>query len=62
MKWQSFFNFVIMTDTDILFPLTLGKLETQTLRVRGFGNLKFFHMIDINEMAAIFQFFHNGQH
>ena len=28
----------------------------------GGGNLKFFHMIYINKMAAIFQFFHNGQH
>ena len=28
----------------------------------GVINLKIFHMIDIKEMAAIFQFFHNGQH
>ena len=27
----------------------------------GVSNLKFFHMININEMRAIFQFFHNGQ-
>ena len=26
-----------------------------------FGNLNFFHTIDIKEMATIFQFFHNGQ-
>ena len=49
-----------MVDADIPFPSTLGKLETQTFG--GGGNLKFFHMIYINKMAAIFQFFHNGQH
>ena len=47
-----------MADTDIPFPLTLRKPETQTLG--GVGNLKFFHTMDINKMAAIFQFFHNG--
>ena len=26
----------------------------------GVSNWKFFHMIDIKEMAVIFQFFHNG--
>ena len=52
------FQFFIMADTDILFPSTLGKLETQTLGWLVIG--KFFHMIDIKEMAAIFQFFHNG--
>ena len=31
-------------------------------KLGGVGNLTFFHMIDINKMAAIFQFFHNGQH
>ena len=48
-----------MADSDILFPLTLRKLETQALG--GVSNLKFFHTININEKAAIFQFFHNGQ-
>ena len=48
-----------MADADIPFLLTLRKPETQTL---GVGNLKIFCMININEMAAIFQFFHNGQH
>ena len=28
---------------------------------KGVGNLKFFHMTYIYEMAAIFLFFHNGQ-
>ena len=37
-------------------------LENQRPKLWGVGNLKFFHMIDIYEMAAIFQFFHNGQH
>ena len=56
-KLQPFFNFFIMADADIPFPLTLGKPETQTW---GVSNLKFFHMINIKEMAAIFQLFHNG--
>ena len=30
-KWQPFFIFFTMADSDILFLLTLGKLETQTL-------------------------------
>ena len=56
MKWQPFFNFFIMANADIPFPLTLVKLETQTLG-GGVSNLKFFCMIDINKMAAIFNFF-----
>ena len=60
MKWQPFFNFFIMANADILFLLTLDKPETQTLGGGGFGNLKFFCIIDIYIMAAIFQFFHNG--
>ena len=35
---------------DIPFPSTLRKLW-------GVGNLNFFRMININKMAAIFQFF-----
>ena len=35
------------------------KPETQTLG--GVGNLTFFRTVDIKEMAAIFQFFNNGQ-
>ena len=57
-KWEPFFNFFIMAQTDIPFLLTPRKPETQTLG--GICNLKFFHTIDINEMRAIFQFFHNG--
>ena len=60
MKGWPFFNFFIMADTDIPFLLTLRKPETQTLG--GVSNWKFFCMIDIKEMAAIFQFFHNGWH
>ena len=60
-KWQPFFNFFTMADADIQFPLTLRNPETQTL-VGLVTNLNFFHMIDIKEMAAIFQFFHNGWH
>ena len=40
MKWQPFFNFFIMADADIPFPLTLGKAETQTLG--GVGNFEIF--------------------
>ena len=42
-----------MTDTDILFPLTLRKLKTQTF---GVGSV-IFHTIDIYEMVAFFDFF-----
>ena len=48
-----------MADSNILYLLTIRKPETQTL---GVSNLKFFHTINIYEMVAIFQFFHNGQH
>ena len=54
-KIVAIFQFFIMADTDIPFPLTLRKMETQTLG--GLGNLKFFCTINIYEMAAIFQFF-----
>ena len=39
-----------MADSDIPFLLTLGKPEIQILR--GVGNLKFFDMININEMSS----------
>ena len=48
-----------MADTDIPFLSTLGKPEIET---RGVSNLKFFYTIDIKEMAAIFQIFHNDKH
>ena len=54
-KWQPFFNFFIMAYSDIPFPLTLRKPETQTLG--GVSNLKIFCTLDINELAAIFNFF-----
>ena len=37
-------------------------LETRDPNFGGVGHLKFFCMVDINEMVAIFQFFHNGWH
>ena len=40
-KWWPFFNFFIMANTDIPFPLTFEKPETQTLGGGGVGNLKF---------------------
>ena len=52
-KWQPFFDLFIMTDTDILFPLTLRKLKTQTF---GVGSV-IFNTIDIYEMVAFFDFF-----
>ena len=55
-KWQPFFNFFIMANTDILFPLTGDP------NFGGVGNLTFFCTINIKEMATIFQFFHNGRH
>ena len=58
-EMAAIFNFFIMADADILFSLTLGKPETQTLG--SVSNWKFFSTINIKEMAAIFQFFHNGQ-
>ena len=49
-----------MADSDIPFLLTPGKPDTQTLGGGGgVGNLKIFQMINIYEMVAIFQFFHN---
>ena len=57
MKWWPFFNFFIMANTDILFPSTLGKLETQTLGGGG-GNLKFSCMINIfTKWWPFFNFF-----
>ena len=44
-----------MAEADIPYLSTLGKPKTQTLE--GVSNLKFFHTIDINEMAAILIFF-----
>ena len=52
--------FFIITNANIPFPLTLRKPEIQTLD--GVGNLKFFCMMHIYEMAAISHFFHNGWH
>ena len=37
-------------------------LSAERSPCKNVGNWKFFRMIDIKEMAAIFQFFHNGQH
>ena len=50
--------FFIMADADIPFLSTLRKPETQNFG--GVSNWKLFHIIDIKEMAVIFQFFHNG--
>ena len=41
-----------MADIDILFPLTLRKMVTQTFW--GVGSLGFFCTIDINKKGAIF--------
>ena len=57
LEWIQFFHksqhwYSVSIDTQ--------KPETQTLE--GVSNLKFLHMIDIYEIVAIFQFFHNGWH
>ena len=39
----------------------LWKNWKMAAKLLGVGNLKFFRMININEMAIIFQFFHNGR-
>ena len=52
-------KFASAVSADIPFLLTLGKPETQTLGGSVIGN--FFRTIDIKEMAAIFQFFHNDR-
>ena len=60
-KIQKKENLHLQFSDDIPFPSTLRK-ENQRPKLWGrVSNLKFFHMININEMAAIFQFFHNGQ-
>ena len=48
-----------MVNTNIEFLVTLGKLETQTWGM-GVSNFKFFCILYICIMIAIFQFFHNG--
>ena len=59
-KIQKKENLHLRLSDDILFPSTLRK-ENWRPKFCGVGNLNFFCTIDINEMAAIFQFFHNGQ-
>ena len=54
-------NLHLQFSNDIPFPSTHRK-ENQKPKLGGVSNLKFFCKIDINKMAAIFQFFHNGQH
>ena len=54
-KWQPFFNFFIMADSDIPFPLTLGKLETQTLRGSVIGNFSIWSIL--KKWQPFFNFF-----
>ena len=49
-------NLHLWFSDDIPFPSTLRK-ENQRPKLGGVGNLKFFCMININKMAAIFNFF-----
>ena len=46
----------MISDANIPFSLTLGKLETQTIG-GGVSNLKFFRMMHIYKMATIFRLF-----
>ena len=43
------------------YSVSIDTWKTGDPNFGGVGNLKFFHTIDINEMAAIFHFFHNGR-
>ena len=43
-------------------PYEIDTQKTGDPNFGGIGNLKVFCMIDINEMRAIFQFFHNDRH
>ena len=60
-KIQKKENLHLQFSDDIPFPSTHRK-ENQRPKLWWVSNLKIFHTIDINEMAAFFQFFHNGQH
>ena len=42
--------------------LNIDTWKARDPNFEGVINLKFFHMINIYEVVAIFQFFHNGQH
>ena len=57
---QPFFPLSIMADTNFLFPLTLGKPETQTLR--GVSNWEFCSRMCFGGATAIFSIFCNGRH
>ena len=48
------YGYIVISESEKLHICdSWGKLET--------SNLTFFHTIDIYEMVAIFQYFHNGQ-
>ena len=53
--WQPFFIFFIMADADIPLPLTLGKLETQTLGGLVIGN--FLVRLILKKWQPFFNFF-----
>ena len=44
------------------YSISVDTRKTGDRNFEGVGNWKFFRMIDIYEMVAIFWFFHNGQH
>ena len=55
--WVSGFPSV---DGNTISPSAIMKKLKNGCKTLGVGNLKFFRTININEMAVIFQFFHNG--
>ena len=53
-KWQTFFIFFIMADTDIPFLLTLGKPETQALGGSVIGNFSVWSILRNGSHFSIF--------
>ena len=56
-KIQKKENLHLQFSSDIPFPSTHRKENQRPKLWGGVGNLKYFRTININEMAAIFQFF-----
>ena len=56
--WVS--SFPSVNINGILLSAIMKKLKNGCQTLGGVSNLNFFRTININEMAVIFQFFHNG--
>ena len=55
--WNAFLFFDFFHNGWCWYSVFLNTKKIGDPNIRGFGNLKFFCMIDVNEMVAIFQFF-----